>query len=201
MPPDVGRWNHNLHYLPTLLAALPPGARRALDVGCGEGTLTRELRRRVAAATGIDRDAGVIELAERQGGPGAIEYVHGDFMTHAFEPASFDFIASVAALHHMDEAAALARMAGLLTPGGRLAVLGIPRRSLPRELPRELAAGVADRLIALRRGSWESIAPIVEPRRTYPELRRLFAAALPQASVRRHLMWRYSLIWTRPAES
>lgn len=59
-PPDAPRWNHNLHYLPTLLAAVPPGARRALDVGCGEGTLTRELRRRVAEVTGIDRDAVVL---------------------------------------------------------------------------------------------------------------------------------------------
>ena len=199
MPRDAQRWNHNLHYLPAVLAAVPPGSRRALDVGCGEGTLTRELRRRVAEVTGIDRDAPVLELARRQSEPGEITYVCGDFMTHPFEAASFDFITSVAALHHMDEAAALRRMAGLLAPGGRLAVLGIPHRRLPRELPRALAAGVAHRAIALRRGTWESPAPTVEPRRTYRELRRLFADELPAAELHRHLMWRYLLTWTRPA--
>jgi hypothetical protein len=54
-------------------------------------------------------------------------------------------------------------------------------------------------VIALRRGNWESPAPTLQPRRTYRELRRLFADELPQADLRRHLMWRYSLIWTRPA--
>jgi SAM-dependent methyltransferase len=120
-------------------------------------------------------------------------------MTHPFEPASFDFIAAVAALHHMDEAAAIRRMAGRLAPGGCLAVLGIPHRNLPRELPGELAAGVVHRVIALRRGNRESPAPTLQARRTYRELRRLFADELPQAELRRHLMWRYSLIWTRPA--
>jgi hypothetical protein len=62
-----------------------------------------------------------------------------------------------------------------------------------------LAAGALHRLIALRRGSWESPAPIVAPKRSYAELRELFAAALPAARLRRHLMWRYSLIWRRPA--
>jgi SAM-dependent methyltransferase len=199
MLPDARRWNHNLHYFPLLLAAAPERCERALDVGCGEGTLTRELRRRIPRVTGIDRDAAVIELAQCQSAAGEIEYLCADFMTHPFEPGSFDFIVSVAALHHMNEAAALARMAGLLAPGGCLAVLGLPDKRLPRELPRELAAGALHRLIALRRGSWESPAPIVAPKRSYAELRELFAAALPAARLRRHLMWRYSLIWRRPA--
>jgi SAM-dependent methyltransferase len=181
-----------------LLAALPRGARRALDVGCGEGTLTRELRRRVASVTGVDRDGATIELAIAAGGPAPIDYICADFMTAALAPASFDFIVCVAALHHMDEEAALRRMASLLTPGGTLALLGIPHRRLPIELPRELAAGAVHRAHAWRRGSWESAAPIVAPRLTYPQLRRLFAATLPQARLRRHLLWRYSLVWTRP---
>ena len=198
MHPPESRWNHNIHYLPVLLAALPHGCERALDVGCGEGTLTRELSRRVPHVTGIDRDPAVIALAQTAAGAGQIEYVCADFMTHAFEPASFDFVASVAALHHLNEALALARMAELLAPGGCLAVLGIPRTSLPRDLAREVAAGVVHRLIALRRGTWESPAPVLAPRRTYAELRSLLAAALPEARLRRHLLWRYSLTWTRP---
>ena len=58
---------------------------------------------------------------------------------------------------------------------------------------------MAHRAIALRRGTWESPAPTVEPRRTYRELRRLFADELPAAELHRHLMWRYLLTWTRPA--
>jgi 2-polyprenyl-3-methyl-5-hydroxy-6-metoxy-1,4-benzoquinol methylase len=48
------RWNHNIHYYPLVLAAVPAGCRRALDVGCGEGQLTRELAVRVPEVVGID---------------------------------------------------------------------------------------------------------------------------------------------------
>ena len=33
------RWNHNLPYHRVILAAVPDGARRSLDVGCGVGML------------------------------------------------------------------------------------------------------------------------------------------------------------------
>jgi len=59
------RWNHNLHYHRVILAAVPDGARRSLDVGCGAGMLARDMRRVVAHVTGIDRDAASIDLARR----------------------------------------------------------------------------------------------------------------------------------------
>jgi SAM-dependent methyltransferase len=48
------RWNHNLHHYGLLLDAVPSGCRRALDVGCGEGTLARLLRARIAEVCAID---------------------------------------------------------------------------------------------------------------------------------------------------
>jgi hypothetical protein len=31
--PRSGYWNHNVHYQPVILNAVPPGCRTALDVG------------------------------------------------------------------------------------------------------------------------------------------------------------------------
>jgi SAM-dependent methyltransferase len=138
----------------------------------------------------------MLELAARHPCGGHIEYVRGDFLTYPFEPASFAFITCVAALHHMDSATALVRMRALLEPGGTLAVVGLVRRNLPAELPRELAAALATRVHGALRARWQSPAATTPPQQSYGELRRTALAALPGARIRRHLLWRYSLIWT-----
>jgi 16S rRNA A1518/A1519 N6-dimethyltransferase RsmA/KsgA/DIM1 with predicted DNA glycosylase/AP lyase activity len=53
-----GLWNHNIHYHDILLAAIPPGARLALDVGWGEGIMTPKLQTRIEHVTAIDIDPG-----------------------------------------------------------------------------------------------------------------------------------------------
>ncbi len=62
-------WNHNIHYHGLVLRAIPPGARRALDVGCGEGTLTRQAAHPHPHVTAIDADHASIALARQHAGP------------------------------------------------------------------------------------------------------------------------------------
>ncbi|MFF0868453.1 hypothetical protein ACFYUV_42315 [Nonomuraea sp. NPDC003560] len=47
------RWNHNVYYL-RILRAIPDGHQRALDVGCGEGMVARELRQTVPSVVRRD---------------------------------------------------------------------------------------------------------------------------------------------------
>jgi SAM-dependent methyltransferase len=190
-------WNHNIHYHRLILDAIPPGARHALDVGCGEGTLARQLRVLVSHVTAIDTDPASIALAQQQAGPD-IEYLLGDFLTYPFHPASFDLIASVATLHHMDAGAALARMRDLLRPGGTLAIIGLPRPDLPADLPWLLASAAGSALHRLTRRYWDHPSPTFwPPPETYASMRRIAARTLPGARLRRHLLWRYSLVWTK----
>ena len=84
------RWNHNLHYHRVILAAVPDGARRSLDVGCGAGMLARDLRRVVPHVTAIDRDTASVEVARGEDDGAGVDYVVGDFLTHPFAPGSFD---------------------------------------------------------------------------------------------------------------
>jgi SAM-dependent methyltransferase len=199
MMAQAKRWNHNLHYHPLILGAVPDGCQRALDVGCGEGILARELRRIVPHVSAIDLHQPSIRRARQDAAGPGVDYLVGDFLTYPFEPASFDLIASVAALHHMDARAALGRMRGLLRPGGRLVVVGLARGRYPADLPRDLAAAVANLLHKATKGYWESSAPILwPPPETYAGMRRLTAELLPGVRYRRHLLWRYSLVWTKP---
>ena len=132
---------------------------------------------------GIDLDEASISLARRTGGAG-VSYVEGDVFAHPFEPESFDVVASVAMLHHVDAAAGLERMAELVRPGGVVVVVGLARSRLPRDLPWELAGAVTTRVLKLRRAYWEHSAPMVwPPPTTYAEIRRIATDVLPGVAI------------------
>ncbi|MGY1608479.1 class I SAM-dependent methyltransferase [Geodermatophilus sp. SYSU D00700] len=191
------RWNHNIAYHPVVLTAVPDGCARAIDVGCGEGLLTREMRNVVEHVVGVDSDAASVHLARAQE-PG-ISYLVGDLRALPFRPETFDFVASVAALHHVDAGVGLARLSDLLRPGGVLAVVGLARSRYPVDLPHDLAAAIVHKVHGLLRPTWEHPSPTVwPPPETYAGMRRLTAALLPGRRFRRHLLWRYSVVWTKP---
>ncbi len=195
--------DHNAHYRHLILEAVPPGCRRALDVGCGTGALTRQLAGRVPEVTGIDRDAGSIDAA-RSLGPKEIRYVLGDFLSTPFQPESYDFVAAVASLHHMPAQVALERMARLLAPGGTLAILGLARNGSLSDWLREPPAFVASRLVGAtsRHGRTDATtyqAPLLwPPPDTYGGVRSIVRDCLPRAEFRRLLLWRYLILWRKP---
>jgi len=195
------RWNHNIHYHRLILDSVPAGARDALEVGCGEGMLARRLCRIVPNVVAIDLDQSSLDLARAQM-PGAnIDYVCGDFLTYPFVRGSFDVIGSVATLHHMDAAVALGRMRDLLRPGGTLVIVGLARSRLPADLPVEVAAVAVNGIYRLTKTYWQHPSPTVwPPPATYPGMRRLATRLLPGARYRRHLLWRYSIVWTKPGQ-
>jgi hypothetical protein len=108
-------------------------------------------------------------------------------------------ITSVAALHHMDARAALGLMDQLLVPGGTLAIVGLARARLPADLPHEAAAVIANLGYRLTRKHWEQPSPTAwPPPHTYASMKALAQQALPGVHYRRHLLWRYSLVWAKP---
>jgi 2-polyprenyl-3-methyl-5-hydroxy-6-metoxy-1,4-benzoquinol methylase len=193
-------WNHNIHYHPLVLGAVPAGAQRALDVGCGAGMLARELREQVPCVMGLDLDEPSLTAARAADPGGRVEYVLGDFRETGLKPESFDFISCVATLHHMDAVAALRRMAALLRPGGALAVVGLARIGSAADLPAEAAGVVVHRFELLRHEFAEATAPVLwPPPVTYGEMRRIAREELPGARFRRRALWRYTLTWQKPA--
>jgi ubiquinone/menaquinone biosynthesis C-methylase UbiE len=92
MAQQIDYWDHNVHYQPVILNAVPAGCRTALDVGCGDGMLVRRLATRCGNVTGIDRDAPTIRLArERSDGIANVSFLKADFLAHPLPEASFDF--------------------------------------------------------------------------------------------------------------
>lgn len=196
---DPEPWNATIQHHAVVLEAVPAGCRRALDVGCGEGILTRALRPSAALVVGLDRDRPSLERARARGADG-VAYVLGDVLAAPFRSGSFDLVTAAASLHHVDARAGLRAMAALLRPGGVLAVIGMARPDLPADLPRELAGAVLVRLLQVRRRVWRQTSPVVwPPPATYAEMRRIATEVLPGVRYRRHLLFRYTLVWTKPA--
>jgi SAM-dependent methyltransferase len=193
------RWNHNIHYHPVILGALTPSCGRVLDVGCGEGMLAAELSRRADHVTALDLDAAAVASARAQSAAENVEYRVADVFTRDLPPASFDAVVSVAVLHHLGTARGLERMRELLRPGGTLAVVGLARPAYPRDLPWDVAGAVFSRLLRMARPYWDSAAPqLWPPPETFRETRRIAAGVLPGSRFRRHVLWRYSLVWRKP---
>jgi SAM-dependent methyltransferase len=189
-----------------IVSGIPAGCERALDVGCGLGQLTRRLRLSVPDVTGIDKDQQSIEYARTHPDAGDITYLHGDFLDRDFGPQTFDLVTAVASLHHMDATAALERMRDLLRPGGVLAIVGLARGSSAVDVALTIPAAIGARLhriVTVRCRAPEPdghSAPISwPPPVSYRQMRQLARRLLPGAQYRRHLYWRYSLIWLKPS--
>lgn len=194
-------WNHNVHYQRVILDAVPGGCGTAVDVGCGDGMLACKLAGRCTAVTGIDQDERITEVArERARAVPAASFIQGDFLAYPFADASFDFACANTALHHMDFAAALGKMARILRPGGRLAVVGLARNVSPADWVVGAAGIPASIYYKRTRREGNPGAPIMDPDMSWSQVREVAARLLPRARYRRHLLWRYSLLWTKPAE-
>jgi SAM-dependent methyltransferase len=193
-------WNHNVHYQRVILDAVPDGCGAAIDVGCGDGMLACKLAARCAEVTGIDRDERMIAVARERGrAVPTVSFTQSDFLAYPLEDASFDFACANTALHHMDFGAALVKMARILRPGGRLAVVGLAAHGSPADLAIDAAAIPANLWYKRTRGEGNPGAPILAPDMTWSQVRSTAARLLPGARYRRHLLWRYSLTWTKPA--
>jgi 2-polyprenyl-3-methyl-5-hydroxy-6-metoxy-1,4-benzoquinol methylase len=193
-------WNANTHYHGLVLDALPRGAARVLDVGCGDGILTAEIANAgVGHVLGVDADRAVLDRARTRHAGLNVEWVLGDVLDVPFEPESFDAVVSVAALHPMDAARALPRFAQLVRPGGAVVVIGIADMDW-YDVPRSGIGVVTRTLLGLIHGRWHHSAPECwPPPLSYGQIRDLAADVLPGVRYQRLLLNRFSLVWKKPS--
>jgi SAM-dependent methyltransferase len=96
-----------------------------LDVGCGPGTITADIGRRVAPGRvlGIDVSADVVEEARRGAGGGPnVEFSVGDLYALDFDDDTFDVVHAHQVLQHLaDPVAALRQLRRVCKPGGLVA--------------------------------------------------------------------------------
>jgi ubiquinone/menaquinone biosynthesis C-methylase UbiE len=201
---------HNDHYHSFLLRHLPSNCDNALEVGCGTGGFARRLAEHFKQVLALDVSPEMIRLArERSSQFSNIEFQLADVLALNLPTESFDCIASIATLHHLPLREVLSKMKSALKPGGVLLVLDLfEPAGLSDSISNLLAIPVSvslrlihhGRLLPRRevRDAWAAH----EVHDLYPTMREVHALCdeiLPGANIRKHLLWRYSIVWQKPA--
>ena len=212
---DDGGWTQNNHYHNFLLRHVAASCVNTLEVGCGTGAFSRKLAARSQKVLAIDLSPQMIRVArERSHKFANIDFRIADVMAMDLPEAHFDCVATIATLHHVPLREVLLKLKQALKPAGVLMVLDLfePDRDLLTTaglLDTSLnlvAMGVS---VALRLAHNGRLKPPLEVRAAWEEhghtdsypsmadLKNLAAEILPGANLRKHLLWRYSLIWRR----
>lgn len=192
-------WNHNTAFHKEIVADVRRRGGRVLDVGCGEGLLLERLAAVTGEVVGIDPDPGAVARALARNVPGA--RVHQAGLLDAQLPVTghFDTVTCVATLHHLPLRPALHRLGELVTPGGRLVVVGLAANVSVTDWVVSASQVVPVRVLgAVRKERGDVGVAMTDPATSLAEIRAAAEEILPGARARRRLYYRYTLVWDRP---
>jgi SAM-dependent methyltransferase len=205
---DDEGWTANNHYHSSLLKFVPQSCEEALEIGCGTGAFARELARRCRRVVALDLSAEMIRVARSRSTQfDNLEFELADAMTWGFPQSHFDFICSIATLHHLEQRELFVKMRDALKPGGVLVVLDlVGSNGLVERMLDVIALGVSGGLRLMHNGR---LKPPPEVRKaweqhgkhdhylTITQMRALADEILPGSSVNRCLLWRYALVYRK----
>jgi ubiquinone/menaquinone biosynthesis C-methylase UbiE len=156
----------------------------------------------------LDLSPQMIQVArERSKRYSNVEFQVADATTWEFPLGEFDCVASIATLHHLPLEEMLLKMKGALRPGGALVVLDLYQAAgLGDVLTSVAAMPVHLGLRLLKTGQLREPREVREAwaehgkndvYSTLPQIHRICERVLPGARIRKHLLWRYSIVWRK----
>lgn len=207
---DEEGWTSNNHYHDLLLSHVPQNCENALEIGCGTGAFARELAKRCKQVVALDLSAEMIRVARSRSTQfDNLEFQLADAMTWNFPQSHFDFICSIATLHHLEQRELFVKMRDALKPHGVLVVLDlVESNGLIERMQDVIGLGVSGALRLMHNGR---LNPPAEVRKaweqhgkhdhyaTIAQMRALADEILPGSTVKRRLLWRYTLVYQKPA--
>ncbi len=212
---DAIGWTANNQYHDFLLRHVPPLCTNVLEIGCGTGAFSRRLAARAKHVLTMDLSPEMIRVARsRSAHLPNIDFEIADATTRAYPQEHFDCIVTIATLHHLPQRELLMKLKDSLKPSGKLIVLDLfqPERSFVTIQgwcdsfvePLRMGASVALRLIhngRLRpprevRAAWKAHGKTDRYLRMR-EVRSFYGEIFPGVMIRKHLLWRYSIVWQK----
>jgi SAM-dependent methyltransferase len=205
---DDEGWTSNNHYHNSLLKHVPPDCENALEIGCGTGAFARLLAKRCKRVVALDLSPEMIRVARsRSTGFDNLEFQLADAVQWNFPQYHFDFVCSIATLHHLEQRELLVKIRESLKPNGVLVVLDLVESdSLVERMCDVVGFGVSGGLRLIHNGrlqppaavrkAWEQHGKL-DHYLTVRQVRALADEILPGAIVRRCLLWRYLLVYKK----
>lgn len=201
-------WNHNNHYHNFLLKQLLFPCNNILDIGCGTGEFTRLLAKQAQNVVAIDLSPNMIEIAQQRSREYAnIDFQVTDILKWEFPREHFDAIVSIAALHHLPVEKLLPNLQAALVPGGKLIILDLLKyESIQDSLSDIIAVPLNWILQRLRNSHIEQSPEAIELMKehlrtdeylTLSQVRKIYTSSLDEIRIKKHLFWRYSVVWKK----
>ena len=205
---DDEGWTSNNHYHNSLLKYVPANCENALEIGCGTGAFARLLAKRCKRVVALDLASEMIRVARsRSTGFENLEFQLADAVQWDFPQSHFDFVCSIATLHHVEQRELLVKIRDSLKPNGVLVVLDlVESESLVERMCDVVGFGVSGGLRLIHNGrlqppaavrkAWEQHGKL-DHYLTVRQVQTLADEILPGAIVRRCLLWRYLLVYKK----
>ena len=201
-------WDHSSHYHSFLLQHLPTPCRESLEIGCGGGAFSRLLAKSSERVLALDLSPTMIRIArERSASFPNIDFQVADVMARELPAERFDCIATIATLHHLPIEEVLPKLKNALKVNGVLLVLDLfQAEGLLDAAASALAMPLSLGLKLLKHGRVRAPRQVREAWAehgrhdsylTMSQVHKVCAEMLPGAEVRKHLLWRYSIIWKK----
>ena len=201
-------WDHNQQYQKYLLSTLKKTQGLALDIGCGTGELTKKLSSLFKEVIGIDVSPKMIGEAKKRNAFSNIEFINVDVEAYLKKTEQkYDLVISIATFHHLDYAVVLKQVKEKLTINGRLMILDLYKTNTIYEYLLSFIATISNPFMYLlksgsfsvtreERDAWEHHSQY-DKYATIKEIKRISDSILGKAKIKRHLFWRYTLIYRK----
>lgn len=206
---NQARWDHNNHYHFFLLAQLPSKGKTVLEIGCGTGEFSRLLAQRFDQVIAIDLSPNMIKVAKQHSQHfDNINFQVADILQWQFPLEKFDAIASIATLHHLPLTQLLPKLKATLNPGGKLVILDLVKYEYPKDILLDIISIPLNLFFEIFKNkkikptdeeiqAWKEHS-LTDNYLTLSQAKQIFPSFLEKVKIRKHLFWRYSLVWQKP---
>lgn len=203
------QWDHNNHYHSFLLSQLPVKGNTVLEIGCGTGEFSGLLAQRFEQVIALDLSPKMIEVAQHNSRQFSnIDFRVADILQWQFPKEKFDAIASIATFHHLSLENLLPCLKSALKPKGKLVILDLIEYKYPQDIVIDIFSVAFNWIFQILKNSrtkltqeeieaWQKHG-LTDEYLTLIEAKKIYLKFLEKIKIKKHFLWRYSLVWQKP---